>query len=142
SAQAHPLAFTFKTSDAVYPLRLTGVGNDSCRIDLYVFGPNRASIRNFKAERCEQPVYPAGNDGQRFRPDDTLRIRHPGLRKFVEGAPVATKLSGTLNAADMQKDAYVGWAAFSREQQTFYSFSGAGTVAANADASLLVFGWL
>lgn len=110
TAQAHPLAFTFKTSDAVYPLRLTGVGNDSCRIDLYVFGPNRASIPNFKVERCEQPVYPAGNGTQRFRSDDTLQIRHPGLKKFVEEAPVATKLSGTLTAAAMQKDAYVAWA--------------------------------
>ena len=142
TAQVHPLAFTFKNSDAVYPLRLTGVGNDSCRIDLYVFGPNRAIIANFKVERCEQPVYPAGSSGQNFRPNETLRIRHPGLKKFVEEAPVATKLSGTLTAADMQKDAYVAWAPFSRERQTFYSFSGAGTIAANGVASLLLFGWL
>jgi hypothetical protein len=43
-ANAHPLTLTFKTDRPVYPLRLTGINNDSCRIDLYVFGPGQAEI--------------------------------------------------------------------------------------------------
>src|SRR5208283_4672173 len=38
AAQPQPLAFTFKTERAVYPLRLTGINNPHCKIDLYVFG--------------------------------------------------------------------------------------------------------
>jgi len=37
SVQPHPLSFSFSTDRAIYPLRLTGVGNGSCTICLYVF---------------------------------------------------------------------------------------------------------
>ena len=54
----HPLSFTFKTVRPVYPIRLTGINNGPLRVELYVFGPERASAPHFEVERCTQPAYP------------------------------------------------------------------------------------
>lgn len=96
AAKPHPLMLTFKTDHPVYPLRLTGINNDSCRIELYVFGPSRAELSNFKVERCAEPSYPSGKELFAWRLKE-LRIRHPLLRKLVDGSPVATKLTGQLS---------------------------------------------
>lgn len=90
NAKLHPLAFRFKTDKPVYPLRLTGVNNSECRIDLYVFGDSMAAAPGFETDACGKPFYPEietlkpfqESDGQR-RPDvGALRIRNPELRKI------------------------------------------------------------
>ena len=58
AAKPHPLKLRFKTDRPVYPLRLTGIGNDPCRIELFVFGPAMAGIPNFAVERATAPDYP------------------------------------------------------------------------------------
>jgi len=55
SSRPHPLAFTFLSDKAVYPLRLTGVENTQCSIELFVFGPQRAQAAGFRAEYCGEP---------------------------------------------------------------------------------------
>ena len=86
----HPLSFTFKTERPVYPMRLTGVGNGPLRVELYVFADRRTYARHFKVERCTKPGYPAADDSYFRRPLKTVNIRHPLLRSWVAGAPVAT----------------------------------------------------
>jgi hypothetical protein len=93
----HPLAFTFKTPKPVYPLRLTATGSAACRIDLYVFGPGRAKVPGFAVQRCEAPRYDAGDGRPRMEAGE-LRIQHQELKTLVVAAPVATKLSATLDA--------------------------------------------
>jgi hypothetical protein len=139
TAKAHPLALTFKTKRPVYPLRLTAIGNSHCRIDLYVFGPDRAEAPGFTVERCARPVYPDLNVQSRvYRYSDELRIRHPLLRRFVAESPVATKLTADLSSAQMQRDAYVDWSPFQEKWLTFYSHRGATVAAANVCVSLVV----
>ena len=90
----HPLAFTFKTPKPVYPLSLTATGGGTCWIDLYVFGPGRAEVPGFRAQRCEAPRYDSGDGRPRMEAGE-MRIRHLELRKLVAEASVATKLSAT-----------------------------------------------
>ena len=45
-ASLHPLAFIFPTHAPVYPTRLTAMENDSCTMDLYVFGRRKARARH------------------------------------------------------------------------------------------------
>ena len=52
----HPLGFTFKTERPVYPLRLTGIENEDCLIELFVFGNERAEADRFKVEFCGHPT--------------------------------------------------------------------------------------
>ena len=139
----HPLAFTFKTPKAVYPLRLTAAGGVACRIDLYVFGPSRAEVPGFKVRRCEVPSYDAGGGRPRMEAGE-MRIRHRELSELVAEAPVATKLSATLDAQGMARDAYVGWEDYWPSGERVYSIGAALILSGNVSALLfmaLVLGW-
>ena len=121
TATPHPLSFTFKAGKAVYPMRLTGIDNGPLQVDLYVFGSDRAEAPHFEVERCAIPVYPAPPprheiDFASFKTPETLQIAHPLLRKWVDGTPVATKLTATLNPEDMRDDVWLSWIPFSRER--------------------------
>lgn len=132
----HPLMFTFKTSQAVYPLRLTGAGHGSCRVDLYVFGAERAAIPGFSVVRCEKPSY----DGSDF--SGLLVIKHPGLGKVLQGAPVATKLTASLSRQDMEKDAWISFHAYRQKEEVVYSAQGAAITSANVGVGALAGGLL
>jgi hypothetical protein len=143
AAKPHPLALTFKTQKPVYPLRLTGIGNSRCRIDLYVFGPERATAPGFAVERCAKPVYPVLNEGRpRFLYDGDLRIRHPVLRALVDQSPVATKLTAQLSSEEMRRDVYIAWTPFQEKRLTYFSPHGAAMVASNVSLSLIAMGLL
>ncbi|MGP8198453.1 MAG: DUF2330 domain-containing protein [Limisphaerales bacterium] len=140
TATPHPLSFTFKTEKAVYPMRLTGIDNGPVQIDLYVFGPERAKAPHFKVERCAQPVYPKlplhhgikSMSSSDFSPTpESLRIVHPLLRKWVDGAPAATKLTATLSPDEMRDDIWISWAPFSEKGTSRFSHQGAWLYALN-----------
>lgn len=140
----HPLAFTFKTSQPVYPLRLTAKASSSCRVDLYVFGPARASIPGFSVQRCERPTYDE-TQPQWWRLEPAgLHVRHHELAKLVSGAAVATKLSRNLTPANMARDAYVSWGPYWKTGSKRYALDAALTLSANvaALALLITAGWL
>ncbi len=140
TATPHPLSFTFKTEKAVYPMRLTGIDNGPVQIDLYVFGPDRAKAPHFKVERCANPIYPKlplhhGIESMSvsdFLPrPESLQIAHPLLRKWVDGIPVATKLTATLSPDDMRDDVWISWTPFSEKGTTRFSHQGAWIYALN-----------
>jgi len=138
----HPLSFTFKTARPVYPMRLTGVGNGPLRVELYVFGPRRATAPHFKIERCTRPGYPTPSGGwARYLPE-TPNIVHPLLRQWVAGAPVATKLAATLTPADMRQDVWLDWTFFREKRSHLFSRAGAWSYAFNWGAGVLAAGLL
>jgi hypothetical protein len=139
--EAQPLALTFETPRPVYPLRLTGIDNPSCRIELYVFGPGRASAPYFEVERCGESYLADEHSGFAPRSGD-VAIAHPALRKLVGGKPVATKLVGKLSRRHMREDGWIEWSPLVEARKTFYSPSGAARIAANVTVPFLMFGWL
>jgi len=137
----HPLAFKFATPTPVYPLKLTGVNNGDCGIDLYVFGPKRAAASRFKAVRCDR-VANSQPDGPAKRWQPWLRIGDPAVLECIGNATVGTKLSTTLTAEQMKTDAEINWRGFSRRGATVYSHTGAAIVALNVGVALAVLAWL
>ncbi len=142
----HPLSFTFKTEKPVYPMRLTGVDSRPLSVELYVFGPDRARARHFKVARCTRPNYPQPppNDSwswnwSRSSPE-TPNIVHPLLRKWVNGSPVATKLTATLSPSDMRQDVWIDWTPFSEKKNHLFSNQGALTTALNWGSGLFTAG--
>jgi hypothetical protein len=119
----HPLSFTFKTDQPVYPMRLTGLNSQSLMVDLYVFSNARAAAPHFKVESCTRP-----------------NIAHPLLHKWVGDSTVATKLTATLSLADMRKDVWLDWTPFSEKKNRLFSQQGALTTALNWGAGLLAAG--
>jgi len=121
----HPLSFTFKTDQPVYPMRLTGVDNGPVSVELYVFGSSRAGAAHFKVESCTRP-----------------NIAHPLLRTWVGDLATATLLTATLSPADMRNDVWLDWTPFSEKENRLFSQQGALTVALNWGAGLFAAGLL
>jgi hypothetical protein len=132
----HPLSFTFKTARPVYPMRLTGVNNGPLRVELYVFGPERASAPHFNVERCSLPRYPSPREQWSRISSEPPNIVHPLLRQWVAGSPLATKLTATLNPADMRQDVWIGWRGFRQKDNVQFSRSGALTYSLNRGVGL------
>jgi hypothetical protein len=121
----HPLVFRFPTFQAIYPMRLTGVGADSLDCDLYVFGNGRAEAAGWKVRYCGAP-----DVSQRIPISPTmgpfpLRIRNPELLSLVEGSIAATKLSAKLTTHDMSRDVVVRWRPIQSKGQTLHTWTSA-----------------
>jgi hypothetical protein len=127
----HPLSFTFQSPEPVYPMRLTGVDAKPVSVELYIFGPDTASVKGFKMKHSSKPSFPEPAENWiRTRPAD-LEIRHPQLREWVKGAPVATRLIATVSPEQMQEDFVIRWKPFRPHKTREYSYRGALTHAAN-----------
>jgi hypothetical protein len=137
----HPLAFTFQTQSPVYPTRLTAIDNGPCRMDLYVFGNQRATADHFNAERCDRVAI-------NWQPQEKhlatwLRVTDPEVSDLIGTSTVGTKLSATLNPKQMETDAQIKWASSFRTQRAIvYSDAAAVTIALNVALPLSVLGWL
>jgi hypothetical protein len=136
----HPLSFTFKTDRAVYPMRLTGVDSDSLQVDLYVFGPARAKASRFRTERCTMPRYPGPPSYWSHGLPKTPEIVHPLLREWVDGSPVATKLTARLSPVAMKEDVWLDWMPYSEQTRQIFSHTGAWTRALNFGSGTLAAG--
>lgn len=118
--QPHPLGFTFRTGEAVYPLRLTGIENGPCSIELYVLGGQAAMAEGFQAEHCGPAVFPEIQSQQPGWPwpevsevslprPGEYRVRNPEVRRWAGPARTVTKLVGTLSPRQMESDARLAW---------------------------------
>jgi hypothetical protein len=117
-SRPHPLCFTFATAKPVYPLRLTGIENTTCSIDLFVFGPDMAEVPGFNVEYCGTPRPTTGplNRWSDWNPElfgpcrpGDYGIGNPEVCGLAFPALVTTKLVAKLTAKDMQSDAWVDW---------------------------------
>jgi len=137
----HPLAFTFATTKTVYPLRLTGVDNGDCTVDLYVFGSQRARASHFHSIRCDRVANNMPDEpGKSW--ESWLLLRSPEVLNCISNATVGTKLSAVLTPQQMKVDAEISWQRFSTKAATVYSHAGAAIVALNVAVPLAVLCWL
>jgi len=115
--RAHPLSFTFPTNEAVYPMRLTAVGNGSLELDLYVLGAREAVVEGMTRERTgfvkrpsESPSwYDPDYYGYRRKDDPFVLAVHDEFAAVSEGYEVLTKLTATLTPDQMTRDLAVSW---------------------------------
>jgi len=108
----HPVAFTFKTDEPVYPMRLTGVENGECDLELFVFADRWVTCDRLDpvfarevavGEEHEAPVLWTGS----WR--ETIEIRHRQLGALVGRAMRLTRLAASLTPAEMREDLSFGW---------------------------------
>jgi hypothetical protein len=137
----HPLAFTFQTESPVYPMRLTAIDNGPCRMDLYVFGNQRATAHHFHVERCDRVAI---NGQSQEKPLGTwMRVTDPEVSDLIGSSTVGTKLSATLTPEQMDSDAQIRRASFFRTERAFVYSNAAGVVIAlNVALPLCAVGWL
>jgi hypothetical protein len=133
----HPLLFTFSTPTPVYPMKLTGVDNGECTVDLYVFGERRAAARYFRIARCDRLT-----PGLRGRITTSPFVEHEDAEVWINATPIGTKLTASLSPRQMQSDVEIKWRGFSRKGAYAFSPSGAATVALNVAVPLGILSWL
>lgn len=148
-----PVAFTFKTERAVYPMRLTGVDNGPLAVELYVFGEGRAEATGFEVEYCGQPFQyraPVAESRVESPEYDWFRGPKPGEYRFgmdeicwfAFPAAVTTKLTATLQTRDMKKDVWIRWKSFRETHPTLYSEEAAVNAALRLGVCVGVIGLL
>jgi hypothetical protein len=122
--RVHPLAFTFPSQRAVYPMRLTGSANDSVALELFVAGDRRAEADGMTVEYCHEHGFQqpgsgrTGSEIEFARFDDCDDVSDEVLRR-CGGASVLTKLTGVFDRAAMAHDLDVRWTAFARKEVLF-----------------------
>ncbi|MGA2748376.1 MAG: DUF2330 domain-containing protein [Verrucomicrobiota bacterium] len=119
----HPLSFTFPSATPIYPMRLTAEGSKRLRVELYVFGPGRATARDFSVERCAAVRYPPKNYYQSTLSE--IMVIHPTLAGWVQGSTTVTKLTASLTPKQMRQDVHIGWDSANAYQRVVYSWKGA-----------------
>lgn len=136
----HPLIFTFKTPQCVYPLELTGVGNGPLSVDLYVFSNQRAAAPHFDLVRCQSlfrdDTHP--EPGPRGWPDGRITLAHPLLHELALSTTVATKLSATLTPQQQSSDAVLTWTEPTESGGVKFSRKGASGAALDAASGTLL----
>lgn len=131
-------------------MRLTGIENDRCSIELFVFGSQRAEAPRFKAEFCGVPTE------RELAQDDNLysqtelfvspprpgayRLFDPETRRLAFPASVTTKLIGSLTPREMQVDAWIRWVPFESNLPTYYGREAARSLALNWFVGIAVLG--
>jgi hypothetical protein len=133
-----PISFSFATPHPVYPLRLTTADQGPCQLDLYVFGPGRASASGLRNLRCSRPREAMGQAVTRPALDSgPLRLRHPELRTLAGGVPFASWLQGRLPPERMRQDLRIHWTDRERRGEKLHTRAAAFQLAANVAAFCL-----
>lgn len=151
----HPLRVTFPTKDAVYPLRLTGVGAAPIQLDVFVIAERQAAARELRTWFADTlrrqygpydftpyyvyetpPLYTA-------RTADDVILGIPDVTNLMWPNCVLTRLHGRLSASAMRDDLRIVWRDVQPTQATVFSRSVARQWSGFAAlvATVLVFGW-
>jgi hypothetical protein len=136
----HPLSFQFETDRAVYPLRLTGAGQGPLVLDLYVFADERARSDRLETVHCAEVSRDPEEriDRSSGHPVGRLPLHHTGLVRIAGDARTVTKLSGTLEPADMREDLTLEWEPYAQHRTTFHTAEAARISAANGAGAILL----
>ncbi len=122
----HPLKFVFRTSQAVYPMQLTGVGAQRMRLDLYVIGEQPAAHPHLDRWSCDRyrPVRNSPSEGPFWRLADGcnltvgetyeaesigIAVGHPDITALMWPACTLSHLRDTLNPTEMAQDFIIRW---------------------------------
>lgn len=119
----HPLIFKFAAAEPIYPLRLTGVDNKDCRIDLYIAGPGTAQAEGFTVKRCGRLDAPPPDAPADWAPrKHDIPNAHPLLRRVCGDTGVMTKLSATLEPQAMEDDLAIEWTDYRRHHPVQFAW--------------------
>lgn len=128
----HPLKVVFPVAEAVYPMRLTGVGaTQPLALDLFIIGEDRAQATGLDVWRCESLIHETfqwdGPIDQYAGESTRLRLGHPQITSLLWDGAVLTHLSGSLAPEEMAKrDVAIAWRPAEPMQREFYTEAAAG----------------
>lgn len=129
---AAPLSFTFPTSSAICPMRLTGIESGWPAIELFLAGNQEASADSFRRLRQGRLLFDTTGAGEPFsdgrdspKKDDYIMILHETLSSYCKGFGEMTVLSSELSPKTGAKDVILRWQSPHPFQRVRYSHAGA-----------------
>lgn len=130
-ASPHPIAFEFASTEAIYPLSLTGLAGSEPHFDIFVIGERRAVVPGLDTKLCDRFEWKKGQKGWRSHgnlwtaQNVDVAIGHPDLKALMWDGCVLTRLTGTLTPGQMAEDVTIGWEEARPHRDHFYSTLGA-----------------
>lgn len=118
-----PLSFEFGTDEPVFPMKLTGVGNEGCELSLFVFSDRQAHTHLLDTLYSRRVVRGKGGSWRYHQQTrgDPVPVVHDGLLGLIGDATVVTRFFGTLDADDMREDLTLGWRDYSPVERKLYT---------------------
>jgi len=133
-SRPHPLAMSFATDKAIYPIRLTATVGSKVYLELFVISDKQARCKRLALELSDQyhftektwrnPVgteFFAGFTGKTYHQN----IGHPNAQKHMWDGCVLSKLCGTLKPSEMDEDIVLQLKPAEPYQKRYYSQRGA-----------------
>lgn len=133
-SKPHPLAMSFPSNKAIYPIRLTATVGSEVYLELFVIADKQARCKGLDLELSDQyhflekawrnPVgkeFSAGFIGKTHHQN----IGHPITDKYMWDGCVLSKLCGTLKPGQMDKDIVLQLKTGKPYQKHYYSHRGA-----------------
>ncbi len=143
-ATPHPIALTFPAKTPVYPMRLTALTGTPVYLELFVAADRAVEADSEKLVLEYSDHFAKRNEAYRDygvqslaqgdlliprtflrRGRQRLALGHPGLTALIPDGAAITKLSGTLDPADMARDITLLQASGEPFRKAYYSRRGA-----------------
>jgi hypothetical protein len=118
-ARAHPLSFTFPAAKAVYPMRLTGVGNGKLSLELFLLGEKEARLDGFERKRVMR-LHEVKHLGI-LDEDGSVSLSHAGAVAILSPYATLTHLAAELRPEQMTQDLYPTWHEPKKYRPTLYT---------------------
>jgi hypothetical protein len=147
SGPLHPVAFRFKTDKPVYPMRLTasGTAGHPLALDLFVVGPETATVPGMKVKRAAL-TYGDGNSDYDLEETNgrarSLRWAPEEIRRWFGSAVVGTWLRGTFSMDQLTRDVVPSWTGRSLRDPEVSTLSGAVNMVMNRIVAVLLGLWI
>jgi len=134
AVRIRPLSFTFDVAAPVYPMRLTGVGGSTVRVEMYVAGPDRAEADGFEVPRCARLDFETRHESDR----GGVVVPDGAAGRFLAAGNVLTRLDRTFTPEEMKADVSIGFRPFESAQRTVFSERAADAMGWNLGALLAI----
>ena len=130
----HPMSLKFASERAVYPMRLTAMAKSDVYLELYIIAEGMAKAKGMELEFCDTFKFdPAtGKDrisGKTFEGyscwQSSASIGHSGAFDHMWDGCVVSKLSGTVEPDEMDKDIILKMSKAQSYRKRYYSYQGA-----------------
>ncbi len=133
-SKPHPLAMSFPSDKAIYPIRLTATAGSEVYLELFVIADKQARCKRLSLELSDQYHFLekawrnfvsgellAGFTGKTYHQN----VGHPNARKQMWDGCILSKLCGTLKPSQMDEDITLRLKTGKPYQKHYYSRRGA-----------------
>jgi hypothetical protein len=132
-SQPHPIAMTFPSQKAIYPIKLTSTATDSLYIEIYVISEEKALCKNLRLELCDKFRFDSAlfEDYEEHKLSGFVgteykqKVGHPDAVKCFWDGCIVSRVCGVLKPIQMSEDIIFTFREYQPYQKQYWSAGGA-----------------